>query len=194
MVSKLTENDTILKLRNISILIIIFVNFFKIAESNNSFQENIFKFGLMKENNVLMSYIGEDIILKGKIIGKLSNSVLNFQKANISCDFLGRSYTGRGFSCGFSEVEDLSGYCYISLPNNIDTLLTKWECTTTAGINGDAVCKGKASVVNGNGKFAGVIGFGQIEMPLAKAILENKTENPLKLKVKIKYPLDIKKD
>ena len=111
MVSKLTENDTILKLRNIIIFIIIFVNFFKIAESNNSFQENIFKFGLMKEKNVLMSYIGEDIILKGKIIGKLSNSVLNFQKANISCDFLGRSYTGRGFSCGFSEVEDLSGYC-----------------------------------------------------------------------------------
>ena len=49
-------------------------------------------------------------------------------------------------------------------------------------------------VLNGNGKFAGIIGFGEIEMPLAKAILEKKLDTLLKLKVQIKYPLDIKKN
>ena len=185
-----------LKLTKISILFLSIISVLgaKIAQSNDSFKENIFKFKLVEDNNVLMSYIGEDKILKGNINGKLSNSVLNFKKAKISCDFLGRSYTGRGFSCGFAEVEDLGGYCYISLPSNTDSLLTKWECATTAGFNGDAICKGKLSVVNGSGKFAGIIGFGEIEMPLSKAILENKIEDPLKLKVKIKYPLDIKKN
>ena len=48
--------------------------------------------------------------------------------------------------------------------------------------------------MNGNGKFAGIIGFGEIEMPLAKAILEKKIDTLLKLKVQIKYPLDIKKN
>ena len=37
--------------------------------------------------------------------------------------------------------------------------MTKWNCSTTAGFSGDAICKGKLSVVNGNGKFAGVIRF-----------------------------------
>lgn len=188
--------NTFLKLTKISILFLSIISVLdvKVTQSNDSFEENIFRFKLVEDNNVLMSYIGEDKILKGNINGKLSNSVLNFKKAKISCDFLGRSYTGRGFSCGFAEVEDLGGYCYISLPSNTDSLLTKWECATTAGFNGDAICKGKLSVVNGSGKFAGIIGFGEIEMPLSKAILENKIEEPLKLKVKIKYPLDIKKN
>lgn len=171
---------------------ILFFIIFKSVLGNDDFQENIFKFQLVESNNILMSYIGEDKILKGNLTGELSNSVIKFEGSNITCDFLGRSYTGRGFSCGFSEVEDLNGYCFISLPNNIDTLLTKWDCTTTAGSNGDAVCKGKVSVLNGNGKFAGIVGFGEIEMPLAKAILEKKIDALLKLKVKIKYPLDIK--
>ncbi len=182
--------------RKISILTYVILSFvfFKNVLSNDNFQENILKFQLKENNNILMSYIGEDKILKGNITGESSNSVIKFVNSNISCDFLGRSYTGRGFSCGFSEVEDLNGYCFISLPNNNDTLLTKWSCATTAGSNGDAVCKGKVSVLNGNGKFAGIIGFGEIEMPLAKAILENKRDTLLKLKVKLKYPLDIKKN
>ena len=52
-----------------------------------------------------MSYIGEDKILKGNITGELSNSVIKFNNSNISCDFLGRSYTGRGFSCGFQKLK-----------------------------------------------------------------------------------------
>ena len=190
------KHSLYLELRKVSILTYIILSFFvlKNALSNDNFQKNIFKFQLKENNNILMSYIGEDKILKGKLTGELSNSVIKFENSNISCDFLGRSYTGRGFSCGFSEVEDLNGYCFISLPNNNDTLLTKWSCTTTAGPNGDAVCKGKVSVLNGNGKFAGIIGFGEIEMPLAKAILEKKIDTLLKLKVQIKYPLDIKKN
>ncbi len=185
----------VLKLRNIiTVYSIFFILVIHSVVANEGFQENILKFNLDKEHNILLSYIGEDKILKGNLKGSLLSPVISFEKSNISCDLLGRSYKGRGFSCGFSEVEDLSGYCYLALPNNVDTFLTKWNCATTAGFDGDAICKGKVSIVSGNGKFAGIIGFGEIEMPLAKSLIEYEKNHALKLKIKIKYPLNIKKN
>lgn len=188
-------NYMVLKLRNIiTVYSIFFILVIHSVVANEGFQENILKFNLDKEHNILLSYIGEDKILKGNLKGSLLSPVISFEKSNISCDLLGRSYKGRGFSCGFSEVEDLSGYCYLALPNNVDTFLTKWNCATTAGFDGDAICKGKVSIVSGNGKFAGIIGFGEIEMPLAKSLIEYEKNHALKLKIKIKYPLNIKKN
>ena len=162
--------------------------------SNDSFKENTLKFNLLKKNDIFQTYLGDDKLLKGVLRGNISMPAKNFEKAEISCDLLGRSYKGRGFSCGFAEVEDLNGYCFIYLPNQTDTILTKWECTTTAGLSGDAVCNGKLNIVSGNGKFVGVIGFGNIELPLAKSILEKKKDYLLKIKLKIKYPLNIKQN
>ena len=185
----------LVKFENVIIVcFLLFISSFHLLIGSDDFEENILKFNLDNENNILMSNIGDDKILKGSLKGSLASSYGSFLAANISCDLLGRSYKGRGFSCGFSEVEDLNGYCYVNLPNKIDTFLTKWDCITTAGFDGDAVCIGKVSIVNGNGKFAGIIGFGEIEMPLAKSLTENNKKHPLKLKVKIKYPLDIKKN
>ena len=82
----------------------------------------------------------------------------------------------------------------LSKLNSKDVLITSWSCNTTAGLSGDATCKGKVSVVEGFGKFAGVLGFGEIEMPLAKSFVDNKISHTLRLNFKIKYPLNIKKN
>ena len=60
---------TFLKLTKISILFLSIISVLgvKVAQSNDSFEENIFKFKLVEDNNVLMSYIGEDKILKQSI-------------------------------------------------------------------------------------------------------------------------------
>ena len=101
------KHSLYLELRKVSILTYIILSFFVLKNeiNNDNFQKNIFKFQLKENNNILISYIGEDKILKGNITGELSNSVIKFENSNISCDFLGRSYTGRGFSCGFSELK-----------------------------------------------------------------------------------------
>ena len=52
---------------------------------------------------------------------------------------------------------------------------------------------GKLSIIQGFGKFAGVLGFGEIEMPLAKTLISNKQSYPMRLTMKIKYPLNIKR-
>ena len=48
--------------------------------------------------------------------------------------------------------------------------------------------------MQGYGSFAGVEGFGTINMPLAKAMLKEKFSQPMKLKLSIKYPILLKKN
>ena len=115
-----------------------------------------------------------------------------FTNANLDCDFIGRSYKGRGFSCGFAVIEDLKGFCYIKNNNNKDILIIEWACNTTAGINGDAYCAGKLNVIQGFGIFAGVNGFGEINMPIAKSINSNMS-SPLNINLNIKYPMSLNK-
>ena len=147
------------------------------------------------DNNITLKSVAQDEIIKGTLHGKIDNKdYKEFTETFLECDLLGRSYKGRGFSCGFAIVEDLNGLCYLNKSNTKDILITSWKCTTTAGFNGDAFCKGKLNIVQGFGKFAGVLGFGEIEMPLAKTLTANTLSYPMKLKMKIKYPLDIKKN
>ena len=114
----------LVKFENVIIVcFLLFISSFHLLIGSDDFEENILKFNLDNENNILMSNIGDDKILKGSLKGSLASSYGSFLAANISCDLLGRSYKGRGFSCGFSEVEDLNGYCYVNLPNKIDTFI-----------------------------------------------------------------------
>ena len=137
--------------------------------------------------------IGEDEILSGVFYGKTENFIdKNFDNAYLECDFIGRSYQGRGFSCGFAVIEDLKGFCYIKNNNDEDILIVEWNCNTTAGINGDAYCAGKLDIIQGFGKFAGVSGFGEINMPIAKAI-NSKISRALNISLNIKYPMSLKK-
>ena len=166
-----------------------------ILSASEDFEEYKLDVAIKSDTNISFKSVAKNEIIKGSFFGNINNDyykILN--NASVECELLGRSYTGRGFSCGFAEVEDLNGYCYVNLPNNIDSFLTEWNCTTTAGGIGDAVCMGKGNIVSGNGKFAGIIGFGEIELPLAKSLQDKNKNHKLKLKLKIKYPLNIKKN
>ena len=148
----------------------------------------------LSENNIINTKsVGEDEILSGAFYGQTESiEDKNFANANLECDFIGRSYQGRGFSCGFAVIEDLKGFCYIKNNNDEDILIAEWSCNTTAGINGDAYCAGKFNVIQGFGVFAGVNGFGEINMPIAKTINSNMS-SPLNINLNIKYPMSLNK-
>ena len=148
----------------------------------------------LSESNIINTKsVGEDEILSGAFYGKTESiEDKNFANANLECDFIGRSYKGRGFSCGFAVIEDLKGFCYIKNKNNEDILIIDWTCNTTAGINGDAYCAGKLNIIQGFGIFAGVNGFGEITMPIAKTINSN-ISSPLSINLNIKYPMSLNK-
>ena len=149
---------------------------------------------LNNTNHVKFKSIGNDQIIKGTFFGVIKNiEDVNFSDTNLECDFLGRSYKGRGFSCGFAIIEDLQGFCYISKKNKKDILTTSWSCNTTAGINGDAYCLGKLNIVQGTGNFAGITGYGKMNMPLAKS-LNDEISIPMKLNLSLKYPLSLNKN
>ena len=170
-------------------LIFIFSNFLK---GETELLEAKIEVKLSKSNIINTKSVGEDEILSGAFYGKTESiEDKNFANANLECDFIGRSYKGRGFSCGFAVMEDLKGFCYFKNNNNEDILIVDWTCNTTAGINGDAYCAGKLNIIQGFGVFAGVNGFGEINMPIAKAINSNMS-SPLNIKLKIKYPMSLK--
>ena len=144
------------------------------------------------ESNIINTKsVGEDEILSGAFYGQTESiDDKNFANANLECDFIGRSYKGRGFSCGFAVIEDLKGFCYIKNNNDEDILIVDWNCNTTAGINGDAYCAGKLNVIQGFGVFAGVNGFGEITLPIAKTINSNMS-SPININLNIKYPMSL---
>ena len=146
----------------------------------------------LSNNNIINTKsVGEDEIISGALYGKtVSVEDENFANANLECDFIGRSYQGRGFSCGFAVIEDLKGFCYIKNNNNKDIIIVDWICNTTAGINGDAYCSGKLNIIQGFGVFAGVDGFGEISMPIAKTINSN-ISSSLNINLNIKYPMSL---
>lgn len=163
--------------------------------SEDDFLEHNLNIILDTNNSINKKSIATDEIVKGTIYGKIEFSGDNyFVDSNIECDFIGRSYKGRGFSCGFAVVEDLMGFCYLSSLDGDNTLITSWTCNTTAGLAGDAACVGKLNIMQGVGLFAGVSGFGKISMPLAKSFIDNKISSLMTMKLKIKYPLSLKKN
>ena len=176
----------------INIILLIFI-FSVNLRSENDFLDIKLNIKLNNNNTIKSKNIGEDEILQGTFYGKIESlEDKNFDSAKLECDFMGRSYKGRGFSCGFAVIEDLQGYCYVKNNNNKDILIANWNCNTTAGINGDAYCSGKLKIIQGFGKFAGVDGYGKINMPIVKTIT-SEISSPTKILLSIKYPLSLKK-
>ena len=171
-------------------LIFVFSNYLK---SGNELLKVKIDVKLSESNIINTKSVGEDEILSGAFYGQTESiEDKNFANANLECDFIGRSYKGRGFSCGFAVIEDLKGFCYIKNNNEEDILIVDWNCNTTAGINGDAYCAGKLNIIQGFGVFAGVNGFGEINMPIAKTINSN-ISTPLNINLSIKYPMSLNK-
>ena len=159
-----------MKFKIFFILTIIFL-FPLLLRSDNDFANVKLNIKLDEDNIIKMKSMGEDEILSGAFYGKiLSSEDKNFANANLECDFIGRSYKGRGFSCGFAVIEDLKGFCYIKNNNSEDILMVEWNCNTTAGING----------------------FGEINMPIAKTI-NSDISSPLNINLNIKYPMSLNK-
>ena len=174
----------------IILFIFVFSNYLK---SENELLKVKIDVKLDKGNIINTKSVGEDEILSGAFYGRTESvEDKNFANANLECDFMGRSYKGRGFSCGFAVIEDLKGFCYIKNNNEEDILIVDWNCNTTAGINGDAFCAGKLNIIQGFGVFAGVNGFGEINMPIAKTINSNMS-SPLNINLNIKYPMSLNK-
>ena len=177
----------------ISFLLTIIFLFPLLLKGDNDFANVKLNIKLDENNTIEIKSMGEDEILSGAFYGKTESiEDKNFDNANLECDFIGRSYKGRGFSCGFAVIEDLKGFCYVKNNNNKDILIIDWSCNTTAGINGDAFCAGKLNIIQGFGKFAGIIGFGKINMPIAKT-LNSKISSPLDIALNIKYPMSLNK-
>ena len=60
------------------------------------------------DNDISKKNVAEDEIIKGTLFGKIKDTAYKaFKETTLECDLLGRSYKGRGFSCGFVVVEDL---------------------------------------------------------------------------------------
>ena len=180
------------------ILILFYCSFifsnYCLSIENKDFKSYIIKVILNQNNKISLKNIYDDKIINANISGFVDSSDRGtFLKAKIQCDILGRRYKGRVFSCGFAEVEDLKGYCQFITTNPKDSLLTYWECSTTAGSTGDPICKGKVKVIEGFGGLAGIIGFGEIEMPLIKTLANKKISYPILWNLKIKKPLNLKK-
>ena len=164
-----------------------------LLKSNNDFAYVKLNIKLDENNIIKIKSMGEDEILTGAFYGKTESiEDKNFANANLECDFIGRSYKGRGFSCGFAVIEDLKGFCYIKNNNNEDILIVDWSCNTTGGLNGEAFCSGKLNIIQGFGKFAGVSGFGKINMPIAKSINASMS-SPTSINLNIKYPMSLNK-
>ena len=177
---------------NLKIFLILIIAFFIsfLLKSENDFEQVKLDVQINNESNINFKNIGADQIIKGTIIGHIESiKDKNFQNAKLECDFIGRSYKGRGFSCGFAIIEDLQGFCYMNKENKNDILIASWSCNTAVGINGNN-CLGKIKLIQGFGKFAGVTGFGNINMPLADS-LSDKISVPMNLSLKIKYPLSL---
>lgn len=74
-----------------------------------------------------------------------------------SCEFDGYTFEARGFSCGFTTAENVSGRCLFT-DGQGNTAVAEWECQTAATMTSDARCEGKAVWIDGVGKFAGITG------------------------------------
>jgi len=175
-------------------LIFIIISIFPLSlKSENDFVQVKLNIKLDNNNIIKIKSIGEDEILQGTLFGKIENlEDKNFNNANLECDFIGRSYKGRGFSCGFAVIEDLQGLCYFRNNNNKDVLIANWNCNTTGGISGEAYCSGKLKIIQGFGDFAGTDGYGEVNIPLIKTI-KSEISSPTKIILSIKYPMSLKK-
>ncbi len=104
----------------------------------------------------------------GNYSGRVSSTGI-LKDARADCAFVGRAYQGRGFSCGFAKIENIRGSC-IFAQNDKDSIIAEWNCITSATATGDARCEGKASFVNGSGKYAAVSGEAKFHAPLVTVL------------------------
>jgi len=87
----------------------------------------------------------------------------NINGGFIDCKVTAYAAPGRGFSCGFAQMENVSGYCVIRDKNN-DSLVTKLDCSSGATVSTDVRCEGRIDFMFGTGVYSGVSGTARLHM------------------------------
>jgi len=85
--------------------------------------------------------------------------------AEVTCEFDGYTFPARSFSCGFTTAEAVAGRCLFTTPEG-DTAIAEWQCETAATMTSDARCEGRATWIEGTGRFAGIQGTARFHTDL----------------------------
>ena len=104
------------------------------------------------ETIIAMSSFSAFITSKGKLDGGF-----------IDCKVTAYAAPGRGFSCGFAQMENVFGYCVIKDKNN-ESIVAKLECSSGATFSTDVRCEGRLDFISGTGKYSGVNGTARLHM------------------------------
>ena len=113
----------VIKLIFLFFLVFIFSQNNIIANDNKVEKKDIFKIIIDPEAKISLHQSGAKTIISGSYSGFITGYKL-LDGAKVNCNLIGRSFQGRGFSCGFAEIEELSGICVFSKSEN-DLIITK---------------------------------------------------------------------
>ena len=99
-----------------------------------------------------------------------------FNGSFIDCKLTAYAAPGRGgFSCGFAQMENVSGYCVITDTKG-DSLVSKLECSSGSTMTQNVRCEGRIDFITGTGKYAGVSGFAKLHMDQIFTISEEQIQ------------------
>ena len=118
--------------------------------------------------------IGETIIAMSSFSAFI-NSAGNLDGGFIDCKVTAYAAPGRGFSCGFAQMENVSGYCVIKDKNN-ESIVAKLECSSGATVTTDVRCEGRLDFMSGTGKYSGISGTARLHMEQIFTAGENTIE------------------
>ena len=161
-----------------TIFVFILINT-QIAFSNNSdIPEDAEEISLVAEYvdkpEVSEVVIGETIIAMSSFSAFIT-SVGNLNGGFIDCKVTAYAAPGRGFSCGFAQMENVSGYCVIKDKNN-ESIVAKLECSSGATVSTDVRCEGRIDFMSGTGKYSGINGTARLHMEQIFTAGENTIE------------------
>ena len=115
-----------------------------------------------KKPDVYETTIGDTKIAMASFSALIVNDNL-LKDGFIDCKVTAYAAPGRGFSCGFSQMENVSGYCVLKDKSG-DSLVAKLECSSGATSSLDVRCEGRLDFMSGTGKYSGVSGIARVHM------------------------------
>ncbi len=121
-------------------------------------QEFVVEFTAAPEVEVFGDELSEEETFSGRYLGVVTGDDAGiFADAEVACEFEGYAAPGRAFSCGFTNVEQVSGRCLFTAADG-DSAIAEWQCRTGAMMTSDARCEGKVEWIDGTGRYAGITG------------------------------------
>ena len=149
-----------------STLIIVFLNLQVSFADTVNIPEDAEQISLVaeytKKADIYEMTIGDTKIAMASFSALIVNDNL-LKDGFIDCKITAYAAPGRGFSCGFSQMENVSGYCVIKDKSG-DSLIAKLECSSGATASLDVRCEGRMDFMSGIGKYSGVSGTARVHM------------------------------